>query len=62
MKSHIMKKKYIKPECELCKISSGNIMLDTSPYTGTGSDGYLSNKWRDNSVKESNDWSNIWSK
>ena len=52
------KKTYIKAECKVCEVNNDHIMLGASKDTGTGSGSILSNKYRDNSIR--NDWSNIW--
>lgn len=51
------KKTYIKPECKVCEVNNDHIMLGVSG-TGAGSGSILSNKYRDNTIR--NDWSNIW--
>lgn len=53
------KKTYIKPECKVCEVNNNKmICLSKEEGTGVGSGSILSNKYRDNSIR--NDWSNIW--
>lgn len=52
------KKTYIKPECKVCEVNNDKMICLSREDTGTGSGGILSNKYRDNSIR--NDWGNIW--